>query len=62
VDDISGAAAFGMRTILITGSRAPGSLKTGSPVPDHPTEPDARISGLAEVLGLVDRWSGAAET
>lgn len=50
LDDISGAAAFGMRTVLVT-------ARLGRGVPDHPVEPDARISQLAEVLPLVDRWS-----
>jgi putative hydrolase of the HAD superfamily len=50
LDDISGAQAFGMRTILIGGS-----LRSGG-VPDHPVEPDARITELGEVLALVDGW------
>jgi FMN phosphatase YigB (HAD superfamily) len=49
LDDISGAAAFGMRTVLVTGS-------LGRGVPDHPVEPDARITQLSEVLGWVDAW------
>lgn len=48
VDDISGARALGMRTILIEGSKGR--------VPDHPVEPNARITELAEVLTLVDGW------
>jgi putative hydrolase of the HAD superfamily len=53
LDDISGAAGVGMRTILVTGS-----LLGNRSVPDHPIEPDARITELAEVLELVDRWRG----
>lgn len=46
LDDISGAQALGMRTILIPNAA----------VPDHPVEPDARVAELADVLGLVDSW------
>ncbi|HSP37497.1 MAG TPA: HAD family hydrolase [Frankiaceae bacterium] len=46
LDDISGAAAVGMRTILIANSDVPG----------HPVEPDASITELGDVLGLVDGW------
>lgn len=51
VDDISGAAALGLRTVLKTGSRVGGRA-----VPTAPVEPDARVEELAEVLALVDRW------
>lgn len=46
VDDISGAKAIGMRAILVP----------RSDVPDHPVEPDARVSRLPDVLTLVDGW------
>jgi hypothetical protein len=45
-----------MRTVLVTGS-----LLNNRSVPDHPVEPDARITELAEVLDLVDRWRGTAD-
>lgn len=47
LDDISGARAFGMRTVLMPHSR----------VPAHPVEPDATVSRLSQVLDLVDAWS-----
>ena len=48
-DDISGAKAVGMRTVL-----RPNPL-----VPDTDgSEPDARIARLPELVGLLDRWPG----
>ena len=46
LDDISGAAGVGMRTIFIANSDVPG----------HPVEPDATISELGDVLDIVERW------
>jgi putative hydrolase of the HAD superfamily len=45
-DDISGAQALGMRTVLL-----PNDL-----VPSAPVTPDATIGRLSELLPLVDRW------
>jgi putative hydrolase of the HAD superfamily len=45
-DDISGARALGMRTVLL-----PNDI-----VPSAPVTPDATIRGLAELLPLVDAW------
>jgi putative hydrolase of the HAD superfamily len=46
IDDISGAKALGMRTVLLP----------GSDVPPGPVEPDAVVERLADVLALVDGW------
>ena len=46
-DDISGARAAGMRTVLRPNPFAPDV---------EGIEPDARISGLPELVGLVERW------
>jgi len=46
-DDISGARAVGMRTVLRPNPFAPDI---------EGIEPDARIHGLAELVGLVDGW------
>lgn len=47
-DDIHGAKSAGMRAVLITNSDVPAF---------EAAEPDAVITGLAELLGHVDRWS-----
>ncbi len=47
IDDISGAKALGMRTVLLP----------RSDVPAGPTEPDAVAEQLADVLAIVDRWA-----
>jgi putative hydrolase of the HAD superfamily len=49
VDDIAGAQALGMRTVLL-----PNAI-----VPSGPARPDARISRLSELLPLVDGWRSA---
>jgi putative hydrolase of the HAD superfamily len=46
VDDISGAAAVGMRTVHLPSGRSP----------DGPVAPDATISDLTELLPLLDTW------
>ena len=46
LDDISGAQALGMRTVLL-----PNDV-----VPPGPARPDATISRLSELLPLVDAW------
>jgi len=46
LDDIAGAAALGMRTVLL-----PNDV-----VPAYDVTPDATIAGLAELLPLIDRW------
>jgi HAD superfamily hydrolase (TIGR01509 family) len=46
VDDISGAKALGMRAVLVPNDAVPG----------HPTQPDARIERLADLLAIVDGW------
>jgi putative hydrolase of the HAD superfamily len=46
VDDISGALALGMRTVLL-----PNDV-----VPSAPVTPDATIRSLSELLPLVDAW------
>jgi putative hydrolase of the HAD superfamily len=48
-DDIAGAQALGMRTVLL-----PNDL-----VPPAPISPDATITRLSELLPLVDEWRGA---
>ncbi len=48
IDDISGAQAVGMRTVLLPGSR--------NAVPDSPAEPDLRAAALSDVLTAVDTW------
>jgi len=45
-DDISGAQAVGMRTVLLS----------GRPVPRHDVVPDAEIRSLAGLLDLLDSW------
>ncbi len=45
-DDIAGAQAVGMRTVLLTGRG----------VPAHDVEPDAAIPELAGLLDVLDRW------
>ena len=47
-DDISGAQAAGMRTVLIG----------GRPVPGYDVTPDATIEKLSELPGLLRAWSG----
>jgi putative hydrolase of the HAD superfamily len=47
-DDIYGAKTAGMRAVLITNSDVPAF---------EAADPDAVITRLAELLGLVDRWS-----
>lgn len=47
-DDISGAAAVGMRTIFVPHSA----------VPAYDVRPDATVSRLGEVLAIVDAWRG----
>jgi putative hydrolase of the HAD superfamily len=47
-DDIHGAKSAGMRAVLITNSDVP---------PFEAAKPDAVITRLAELLGLVDGWS-----
>jgi len=46
-DDISGAKAVGMRAVL----------RKNDLVPGYDVEPDAVISRLPEIVGLVDDWS-----
>lgn len=46
-DDISGASAAGMRTIL----------RRNSAVPRHDVEPDAKIDRLTDLLHHIDVWS-----
>jgi HAD superfamily hydrolase (TIGR01509 family) len=46
-DDIYGAAGLGMRTIWIRNDTMPGFA----------VEPDAVVDSLAEVVGVVERWS-----
>lgn len=48
-DDIDGARRLGMRTVL-----RPNPL-----VPDHPVDPDARVSSLKELVPLVRAWQNA---
>ncbi len=48
-DDISGAKALGMRTVL----------RPNPAVPGYDIEPDATIDRLPDVLALVDRWCSA---
>ena len=48
-DDIHGAKSAGMRAVLITNSDVPAF---------EAAEPDAVITGLAELLDHIDRWSG----
>jgi putative hydrolase of the HAD superfamily len=50
VDDIAGAQALGMRTVLL-----PNAI-----VPSGPARPDATISRLSELLPLVDAWRSPA--
>lgn len=45
-DDISGAQAVGMRTVLMR----------GRPVPAHDVVPDAEIARLSELLDVLDSW------
>jgi putative hydrolase of the HAD superfamily len=46
-DDVSGARAIGMRTVLLT----------GRPVEPWDVEPDAALPGLEGLLEVVDRWA-----
>ncbi len=46
LDDISGAKAVGMRTVL----------RPNRSVPGGPAAPDATISSLPQLLDLIDRW------
>jgi len=46
IDDISGAKALGMRTVLLP----------ASDVPPGPVEPDATAERLADVLAVIDGW------
>jgi putative hydrolase of the HAD superfamily len=48
-DDIYGAQQVGMRTVL----------RASPDVPPYDVRPDAVIGGLAELTGLIDRWSTA---
>jgi putative hydrolase of the HAD superfamily len=50
-DDISGAAAVGMRTILLPHSDIPDTQ-----VGTITSEPDAVVQRLGEVLAVVDKW------
>ncbi len=45
-DDIAGAQAVGMRTVLLT----------GRPVPPYDVEPDAQIPDLAGLPAVLDSW------
>jgi putative hydrolase of the HAD superfamily len=56
LDDISGAQAFGMRTVLLPGSLRASTVNPDNAVPDHPVEPDLRAAGLGDVLTAVDAW------
>ena len=47
-DDISGAKAAGMRTVLIS----------DRPVPKYDVEPDATVRNLSELLGFITLWKG----
>ncbi len=46
-DDIAGAQAVGLRTVLLT----------GRPVPAHDVEPDAQIPDLAGLPAVLDSWT-----
>ena len=48
-DDIEGARRMGMRTIWVRNDE----------VPSYDVEPDAVVTGLGEVVGVVDRWLAA---
>lgn len=45
-DDVLGAKSFGMRAVL----------RPNPAVPSHAVEPDAVITGLPELIALVERW------
>jgi putative hydrolase of the HAD superfamily len=47
-DDVLGAKAVGMRAVLMS----------GRPVPPAEVEPDAVLTDLRDLVGLVDGWRG----